>query len=199
MTYVFGCDQRHDLSFPELERLLGGKAANLAVMASDLGLPVPPAFTISTTACNEYLAGGWPAGLDAELRQHMARMEERVGRRFGDPSDPLLVSVRSGAPISMPGMMDTILNLGLNEATTAGLAARSGSPKFAANCRRRFEAMFTDIVGVEAVPEDPWAQLRAAVEAVFRSWNGDRARAYREREGMASGCSRSPRPGWSSR
>ena len=184
MTYVFDCDQRHDLSFAELKRLLGGKAANLAVMASDLGLPVPPAFTISTAACNEYLAHGWPAGLDAELREHMARMEERVGRRFGDPADPLLVSVRSGAPISMPGMMDTILNLGLNDATTDGLAARSGSPKFAANCRRRFEAMFTDIVGVEAVPEDPWAQLRAAVEAVFRSWNGDRARTYREREGI---------------
>ncbi len=114
----------------------------------------------------------------------MARMEERVGRRFGDPADPLLVSVRSGAPISMPGMMDTILNLGLNDATTDGLAARSGSPKFAANCRRRFEAMFSDIVGVEAVPEDPWAQLRAAVEAVFRSWNSDRARTYREREGI---------------
>jgi pyruvate,orthophosphate dikinase len=153
-------------------------------MALDLGLPVPPAFTISTAACNEYLARGWPAGLDAELREHMARMEERVGHRFGDPADPLLVSVRSGAPVSMPGMMDTILNLGLNEATTAGLAATSGSPKFAANCRARFEAMFRDIVGVQAAPEDPWAQLRAAVQAVFRSWNSDRARTYREREGI---------------
>ena len=96
MTYVFDCDQRHDLSFDELKRLLGGKAANLAVMALDLGLPVPPAFTISTAACTEYLADGWPGGLDDELRAHMARMEERVGRRFGDPGDPLLVSVRSG-------------------------------------------------------------------------------------------------------
>ena len=184
MTYVFDCDQRHDLTFAELKRLIGGKAANLSVMAHDLGLPVPPAFTISTAACNEYLAGGWPAALDAELRAHMARMEERVGQRFGDPAEPLLVSVRSGAPISMPGMMDTILNLGLNDATTQGLAARSGSPKFAANCRKRFEAMFRDIVGAEAVPKDAWVQLRAAIEAVFRSWNSDRARTYREREGI---------------
>ena len=184
MTYVFDCDQRHDLTFAELKRLIGGKAANLSVMAHDLGLPVPPAFTISTVACNEYLAGGWPAALDAELRAHMARMEERVGQRFGDPAEPLLVSVRSGAPISMPGMMDTILNLGLNDATTQGLAARSGSTKFAANCRKRFEAMFRDIVGAETVPEDTWVQLRAAIEAVFRSWNSDRARTYREREGI---------------
>ena len=184
MTYVFDCDQRHDLTFAELKRLIGGKAANLSVMAHDLGLPVPPAFTISTVACNEYLAGGWPAALDAELRAHMARMEERVGQRFGDPDEPLLVSVRSGAPISMPGMMDTILNLGLNDATTQGLAARSGSTKFAANCRKRFEAMFRDIVGAETVPEDTWVQLRAAIEAVFRSWNSDRARTYREREGI---------------
>jgi pyruvate,orthophosphate dikinase len=184
VTHVFDCDQRLDLSFPELKRLVGGKAANLTVMALDLGLPVPPAFTISTAACNEYLAHGWPAGLDAELQEHMARIEAIVGQRFGDPADPLLVSVRSGAPVSMPGMMDTILNLGLNEATTAGLAARSASPKFAANCRARFEAMYRDIVGVEDVPDDPWTQLRAAVEAVFRSWNSDRARTYREREGI---------------
>ena len=186
MTYVFDCDHQHDgLSFAEVKRLVGGKAANLTVMAVDLGLPVPPAFTITTAACNEYLAHGWPAGLDDELREHMARMELLVGQEFGAPANPLLVSVRSGAPISMPGMMDTILNLGLNDATTAGLEAASASPKFANNCRMRFEAMFRDIVGVDAVPEDPWAQLRAAVEAVFRSWNSDRARAYREHEGIA--------------
>jgi pyruvate,orthophosphate dikinase len=184
VTYVYDCDHRHDLPLPEVKRIVGSKAANLAVMAVDLGLPVPPAFTISTAACREYLAGGWPAGLDDEVRAHMARIEEIVGQRFGDPADPLLVSVRSGAPISMPGMMDTILNLGLNDATTAGLAASSGSPKFAANCRKRFEAMFRDIVGVEEPPADPWEQLRAAVEAVFRSWNSDRARAYRRREGI---------------
>jgi pyruvate,orthophosphate dikinase len=111
-------------------------------------------------------------------------MEQLVGQGFGEPANPLLVSVRSGAPISMPGMMDTILNLGLNDATAAALEAASGSPTFANNCRLRFEAMFRDIVGVESVPEDPWAQLRAAVEAVFRSWNSSRARAYREREGI---------------
>ena len=185
MTRVYDCDHRHDLPFAEVKRLVGGKAANLAVMAVDLGLPVPPAFTITTTACNEYLANGWPDGLDAELREHMARIEGLVGRRFGGPGDPLLVSVRSGAPVSMPGMMDTILNLGLTSETTAGLAAASGSEAFAANCRARFVAMFRDIVGTEAVPEDPWEQLRAAIEAVFRSWNSDRARTYRAREGIA--------------
>jgi len=184
VSYIYDCDHRHDLPFTEVVRLVGGKAANLAVMALELDLPVPPAFTISTAACNEYLAGGWPAGLDAELHEHMTHMEQVVGRGFGDPADPLLVSARSGAPISMPGMMDTILNLGLNDATTAGLAAASGSPKFAANCRKRFEAMYRDIVGSEAVPVDPWDQLQAAIEAVFRSWNSERARAYREREGI---------------
>ena len=185
MSYVYDCDHRHDLPFAEVKRLVGGKAANLAVMAVDLGLPVPPAFTITTTACNEYLAHGWPDGLDAELREHMARIERLVGQGFGDPANPLLVSVRSGAPISMPGMMDTILNLGLTTASTEGLAASSGSEKFAINCRQRFVAMFRDIVGGDDVPEDPWAQLRAAIQAVFGSWNSDRARAYREREGIA--------------
>jgi pyruvate,orthophosphate dikinase len=154
-------------------------------MAVDLGLPVPPAFTITTATCNEYLASGWPEGLDDELREHMARIEGLVGRRFGGPGDPLLVSVRSGAPVSMPGMMDTILNLGLTTATTAALAAASGSEAFAANCRARFMAMFRGIVGTDVVPEDPWAQLRAAIEAVFRSWNSDRACTYRAREGIA--------------
>ncbi len=185
MTYVFDCDHPFDgLTFEEVKRLVGGKAANLTVMAAELNLPVPPAFTVSTEACNEYLAHGWPEGLDAEMRAHMGHIEEGVGQRFADPDNPLLVSVRSGAPVSMPGMMDTILNLGLNDATMAGLAARTSSPKFAANCRSRFETMYRDIVGSEVVPADPWQQLRAATEAVFRSWNGDRARAYREREGI---------------
>jgi pyruvate,orthophosphate dikinase len=184
VSYVYDCDHRHDLTFAEMKRLMGGKAANLAVMALDLDLPVPPAFTITTATCNEYLAHGWPAGLDEELREHMARVERLVGEGFGDPANPLLVSVRSGAPISMPGMMDTILNLGLTSATTKGLAASSGSEKFANNCRRRFVAMFRDVVGVDEVPEDAWAQLRAAVEAVFRSWNSGRARTYREHEGI---------------
>ena len=156
MTYVFDCDQRFDEMTPDqVTLLIGGKAANLALMATELSLPVPPAFAVSTQACNAYLAGGWPDGLDDELREHMARLEAKVGRRFGDPADPLLVSVRSGAPVSMPGMMDTILNLGLNEATTAGLASGSGSPAFAGDCRSRFEAMFRDVVGTDAVPTDP--------------------------------------------
>jgi len=182
VTFAFDLDAQLDLPAGEVTALLGGKAANLAVMAVDLGLPVPPAFAISTEACNSFLAGGWPATLDAEIREHLATMERRVGRRFGDPDDPLLVSVRSGAPISMPGMMDTILNLGLNDATQAGLARASGSADFAADCRRRFDAMYRDVVGAATVPDDPWSQLRGAIEAVFRSWNSDRAKAYRQRE-----------------
>src|ERR1035437_5742022 len=173
VTRVYDCDHRHDLPFADVKRLVGGKAANLAVMAVDLGLPVPPAFTITTTACNEYLASGWPDGLDAELREHMARIEHRVGRRFGGPGDPLLVSVRSGAPVSMPGMMDTILNLGLNDATAKGLAALTGDAAFAADSLRRFHEMYRGIVGAEA-PDDPWEQVRGAVQAVFESRNSDR-------------------------
>lgn len=184
VPFVYDCDNPPAGDIEEVTALLGGKAANLTVMARDLGLPVPPAFTVTTAACRRYLADGWPAGLDGELREHMARMETIVGERFGDPANPLLVSVRSGAPVSMPGMMDTILNLGLNDATTAGLAARSKSPKFAANCRHRFETMYRDIVGVAEIPADPWQQLRAAIEAVFKSWNSDRARSYRRREGI---------------
>jgi pyruvate,orthophosphate dikinase len=185
MSWVYDCDYRHSLPFGEVKALMGGKAANLAVMALDLGLPVPPAFTITTAACNAYLLSGWPDGLNAEIREHMATIERRIGRRFGDLNDPLLVSVRSGAPVSMPGMMDTILNLGLSNETTRGLATASASPKFAANCRTRFEQMFKDVVGVDVVPDDPWVQLRAAIEAVFRSWNSDRARTYRQREGIS--------------
>jgi len=182
VTLVFDLDHDHGLPLKDLKNLIGGKAANLNVMATQLKLPVPPGFVVTTATCNAYLAGGWPDGLDAELRQHMARTEAVVGRRFGDPRDPLLVSVRSGAPVSMPGMMDTILNLGLNEATTGGLGAVSGDPAFARNCHERFTHMFKDIVGAEVVPDDPWLQLRAAVEAVFRSWKGDRARTYRKHE-----------------
>ena len=185
MTLIYDFDHRHDLPLPEVKALIGSKAANIATMATELRLPVPPAFTISTAACIAYLAAGWPAGLEDEVRHHLVRMEGLVGRRFGDPADPLLVSVRSGAPVSMPGMMDTILNLGLNDATEAGLAEASGDPAFAADCHARFRKIYCDVVGVETVPDDPWAQLRGAVEAVFRSWNSDRARTYRAREGIS--------------
>ncbi len=184
MSHVYAFDHPHGLPLPEVKALIGSKATNIAVMASVLELPVPPAFTIGTVACNAYLSDGWPAGLDEEIRRHMARIEALVGRRFGDPEDPLLVSVRSGAPVSMPGMMDTILNLGLNDATIAGLARASGDPAFAADCHARFDAMYREIVGVDSVPDDPWQQLRGAVEAVFRSWNSERARTYRVHEGI---------------
>ncbi len=185
MTFVYAYDHRFDLPFDQLKLLVGGKAAGINEMAVRLGLPVPPAFVLTTEACNRFLADGWPDGLDAEVREHMARLEAIVGRRFGDPADPLLVSVRSGAPVSMPGMMETILNLGLNAATEAGLAAASGDPAFARNCHDRFRALYRDVVGAEAVPTDPWDQLRGAIEAVFRSWNGDKARTYRTHEGIS--------------
>ena len=185
MTHAFALDASHSASLAEATALVGGKAANLGVMARELGLPVPPGFVITTATCRQFLAIGWPDGLDDELRDRMRAVEVAVGRRFGDPSDPLLVSVRSGAPVSMPGMMDTILDLGLNDATAAGLARASGDEAFARACRARFEASFRSIVGVAEVPRDPWLQLRLAIEAVFRSWNSDRARAYRQREGIA--------------
>jgi pyruvate, orthophosphate dikinase len=185
VTLTFALDRLPDLPLDELKGVVGGKAANLGEMLGpELRLPVPPGFVIATEACRAFLAGGWPAGLDDEIRDRMAEVEAAVGRRFGSASDPLLVSVRSGAPISMPGMMDTILNLGLNDATTAGLARASGDDAFAASSRERFESGFRSIVGVEEVPGGPGEQLRAAIEAVFRSWNSDRARTYRRREGI---------------
>jgi pyruvate, orthophosphate dikinase len=185
VTWTVALDEPHAATPAEAAALVGGKAANLGVMARELALPVPPGFAITTAACRAFLQDGWPDGLDAEVRSRMSALESAVGRRFGDADDPLLVSVRSGAPVSMPGMMDTILDLGLNEATTAGLGRASGDERFAAACRERFESSFRSIVGVEEVPDDPWAQLRLAIEAVFRSWNGDRARAYRAKEGIA--------------
>jgi pyruvate,orthophosphate dikinase len=185
VTHVYAFDHPHGVDVEELKALLGGKGASLAIMTGRLGMPVPPGFTISTAACGAYLADGWPADLEDEIRRHLARLEATVGRRFGDADDPLLVSVRSGGPASMPGMLDTILNLGLNDVTTLGLARATGDPEFAEACRNRFRASYLEIVGVDLVPEDPWEQLRDAVEAVFRSWNGDRARAYRAHEGIA--------------
>src|SRR5438874_1283685 len=184
MKRTYALDEHHSETLQDAQALVGGKAASLGVMARELGLPVPPGFAITTATCRAFLADGWPIGLDAELRGRMSEIEDKAGRRFGDASDPLLVSVRSGAPISMPGMMDTILNLGLNEATTSGLARVAGNDAFAGACRARLRASFRSIVGAEA-PEDPWRQLRLAIEAVFRSWNSERAMAYRRREGIA--------------
>jgi pyruvate, orthophosphate dikinase len=129
------------------KELLGGKGANLAEMAS-IGLPVPPGFTLTTEVCTAFYANGraYPAGLDAEVAAGIAHIEGVTGRRFGDAADPLLVSVRSGARASMPGMMDTVLNLGLNDATVEGLATTSGDARFAWDSYRRFIQMYSDVV-----------------------------------------------------
>ena len=210
-----------------MKDLLGGKGANLAEM-TNMGLPVPHGFTISTKACLSYLEqGGFPAGLMDEIDVRVAALETSMGKRLGAPSDPLLVSVRSGAKFSMPGMMDTVLNLGLNEEALKGLAEQSGGDqRFARDAYRRFIQMFGKIVmdvpgdvfehaldaakerkgsgasdtdldaddltalGAEFLniyqehtgstfPTEPREQMRLAVEAVFKSWNGKRAIDYR--------------------
>jgi len=154
--------------------LLGGKGANLAEMAS-LGLPVPPGFTITTDVCRYAIAhaGGYPDGLDAEVAEALAKVEELAGAKFGDHSAPLLVSVRSGAPASMPGMMDTILNLGLNDDTVAAIATKSNNPRFAWDCYRRFVAMYGEVVlGVAAAEEDdeqPFDRILNDVKAKHRA------------------------------
>jgi pyruvate,orthophosphate dikinase len=221
----------------DMKDLLGGKGAGLAEM-SNIGIPVPPGFTITTDVCAEYYKAGQklPKALEPELKAALRKVEALTGEGFGDPSDPLLVSVRSGARASMPGMMDTVLNLGLNDATVEGLAARASNPRFAWDSYRRFVAMFGDVVlglkperkedrdpfevileakkhahgvkfdkdlPVEALrelvgefkaeirrrkgvefPEAPYEQLLAAIGAVFRSWNNDRAIAYRQLNGI---------------
>ncbi|HEY8515386.1 MAG TPA: pyruvate, phosphate dikinase [Candidatus Binatia bacterium] len=131
----------------DMKNLLGGKGANLAEMAS-IGLPVPPGFTITTEVCTYYYANGrkYPASLRDDVRKAMAKVEQIVGKKFGDPKNPLLVSVRSGARASMPGMMDTILNLGLNDETVAGLAAAANNERFAYDSYRRFVQMYGDVV-----------------------------------------------------
>ncbi len=228
MPYVYSFDHKHRRAPMEMKDLLGGKGANLAEMTSVLGLPVPPGFTITTDACRAYLDGGWPASLDDEVAKAVRKVEKMMGKRLGDPEDPLLVSVRSGAKFSMPGMMDTVLNLGLNDKSVEGVANQTGDPRFAYDSYRRFIAMYGRIVldldghdfdrlldtakewdGVtddakisaetlqrlcqryldlvrratgKAFPQDPEVQLRGAVEAVFQSWGGARAIAYRERE-----------------
>ena len=228
VSYVYAFDHKHRRPPMEYKDLLGGKGANLAEMTSVLKLPVPPGFTISTDACRAYMQGGWPDGLDAEIAAHVATLEAAMGRKLGDAADPLLVSVRSGAKFSMPGMMDTVLNLGLNDKSVKGLAASTGDPRFAYDSYRRFISMYGRIVldidgsrfdhpleaakeaaGVRTdaeltaaqlqelcglyktvvksatgrpFPQDPTKQLRGAVEAVFKSWNGARAIAYRVRE-----------------
>ena len=213
----------------EQKFLLGGKGANLAEMTR-LGLPVPPGFTITTDACKAYMAAGdaIPDGLMDEVAEARLALEAKMGKVLGDADDPLLVSVRSGAAFSMPGMMDTVLNLGLNDVSVGGLAKQTSNERFAWDSYRRFIQMFAKIVlevdgekfehalgelrdergvatdpeldaddlrrlvdrfkaivladaGIE-FPQDPTEQLAHAIEAVFRSWNGERARIYRRME-----------------
>jgi len=222
--YIFGggkADGRADM-----KQLLGGKGANLAEM-TNLGVPVPPGLTITTDVCRTFYELGerWPEGLNTELREKLAWLESVAKKGFGDPKNPLLVSVRSGSAVSMPGMMDTILNLGLNTATVNGLIQKTENPRFAYDAYRRFIQMFGDVVlGVEhkrfeealgrakakagvktdaelsgealktlvseykqivrkdagkEFPEDPREQLRMAINAVFSSWNNERANVYR--------------------
>jgi len=209
-----------------MKDLLGSKGANLAEMVN-IGTPVPPGFTISTEACTHYYAndGGYPDGLEEEIDENLARLEESTKKQFGDAENPLLLSVRSGAAISMPGMMDTVLNIGLNDENVVDIAKRAGNERFAYDSYRRFVQMFGNVVlgmahsnfeqileekkrsrGVtmdteldsddlkdlvsrykelveketgRAFPTDPRAQLRMTINAVFESWNTDRAETYR--------------------
>src|SRR6266576_2397345 len=131
--------------------LLGGKGMGLAEM-TQLGVPVPAGFTVTTDACRAYMLNGkeLPEELEPEIERHLSALEEKTGKRFGDAGDPLLVSVRSGAAVSMPGMMDTILNLGLNDEAVEGLARRTGNPRFALDSYRRLIQMYGEVV--EGIP-----------------------------------------------
>jgi len=222
--YVYDFTEGHK----DLKDLLGGKGANLAEM-TNLGLPVPPGFTISTDACRAYLAAGAaPEELAGQVSVHLAALEGKMGRKLGDPADPLLVSVRSGAKFSMPGMMETVLNIGLSDTSVSGLAAVAGDERFAWDSYRRLIQMFgktvldidaehfeealdaakrakgvaTDVdldaadlsLLVESYkkivreqagrefPQDPREQMDLAINAVFDSWNTERAKLYRRQE-----------------
>jgi pyruvate, orthophosphate dikinase len=146
-VYTFGGSASHDDPRAFDKAVVGGKGANLAEMAR-IGLPVPPGFTIAASECVRYLAEGanFSGGFRAEVAGAMAHIEQAAGKRYGDPADPLLVSVRSGARVSMPGMMDTVLNIGLNDETVEGLAGTSGDPRFAWDSYRRFIQMYADVV-----------------------------------------------------
>lgn len=153
-VYVFGGGKSEGSA--KMKGLLGGKGANLAEMAN-LGIPVPPGFTITTEICSYFYSHGetYPEELKPQVEEALRYVESVMGRRFGDPSNPLLVSVRSGAPVSMPGMMDTVLNLGLNDETVKGLASQANNERFAYDCYRRFVAMYGDVVlGLKPAAKD---------------------------------------------
>ena len=181
---AFMFDAPHALSDAQRLELLGGKGKSLSDMTRAMGLPVPPGFTLGTGACRHYLRSGWSRAFDEAIERHLAQVEAMLGRRFGDAVNPLLLSVRSGGAASMPGMMDTVLNVGLNADIVPGLAARSGGDEdFARDCLNRLHESFAKSVGY-APPDAPHAQLRAAIEAVFQSWNSERAKAYRRIEAI---------------
>ena len=148
-------------SWDGLRGLLGGKGANLADMTR-IGVPVPPGFTVTTAACNAYLAAGesFPPGLWEEEAAALARLEGQTGKRFGDPANPLLVSCRSGAKFSMPGMMDTVLNIGMNDAVVEGMAKLTGDERFAYDSYRRLIQMFGSVV--MGVPDEPFEEVLTA-------------------------------------
>ncbi len=241
-VYAFGHDAEGNNvteGNTNMKAVLGGKGANLAEMAN-IGLPVPPGFTISCQTCMEYANADntWPEGALETIHEYREDLERRIGKKIGDAEDPLLVSVRSGAPMSMPGMMDTVLNLGLNDESINGLIKQTENPRFAWDSYRRFIQMFSNVVmgldgdlfenaitamknirgvksdtdltaddlkelvgefkgifsenvngqeyptlvvdGKVAFPQDPMVQLRLAIEAVFGSWNNERAVIYRK-------------------
>jgi pyruvate,orthophosphate dikinase len=148
----------------QMRDILGGKGANLAEM-TNLGIPVPPGFTISAEMCSAYHENNnhYPEGLEDEVMQNLAQLEDVNGKKLGDPNDPLLVSVRSGAAISMPGMMDTILNLGLNDESVIGLANKTNNPRFAWDAYRRFIQMYGDVV--MGIPHDNFEAAISAIKA----------------------------------
>ncbi|MBL9140580.1 MAG: pyruvate, phosphate dikinase, partial [Phycisphaerae bacterium] len=167
MVYLFG---RKTHGNGTQKALLGGKGANLAAMAS-MGLPVPPGFTISTEVCTWYYDNGrkMPEKLGKQVKEGMRSIEKQTKRKFGDRRNPLLVSVRSGARDSMPGMMDTILNLGLNDATVDALAKSTGNPRFAWDCYRRFVQMYGDVVmGVQKKHENDHEPFEEVMDALKR-------------------------------
>ncbi|MDS1114827.1 pyruvate, phosphate dikinase [Gordonia westfalica] len=168
----------HDRDF------IGGKAWSIQHMRA-LGISVPPAFVITTAVCREYYENGRvvPSGLWDQVDDAITKLEAQTGRHFGSADRPLLVSVRSGAATSMPGMMDTVLNLGMTDEIEAALARQSGDPGYAADTRRRFIDQFAKVVGTPA-PSDPREQLHEAIRAVLDSWQSSRAVAYRSTRGI---------------
>ena len=184
-VYTFGNGKAEGRS--DMKNLLGGKGANLAEM-NLIGVPVPPGFTITTEVCTAYNKEGKDAVvklIKADVEKAMAHVENLMGTKFGDAKNPLLVSVRSGARVSMPGMMDTVLNLGLTDEAVEGIAKKSGNPRFAWDSYRRFVQMYGDVVlGMKPKSKediDPFEeeQLWGAICAVFDSWMNERAIYYR--------------------